>query len=320
MISVDGVKNVFSKCQSYLLIRNVRKKKMQSCGEYSCAPKTTAIVQFFNKRRNLTKIIPRITRFFDETIVIDDGSIDGSSKLLSKLLTGKNDFYIRSNDLFEVVMYDRAINFSKGEIICLLQDDDIPPDNDSWLVDALKLFTKYPEMQILGGKNGLDILPHDWPAHPGSSETGVGIKTIQHGDVNHYRFYHKPVYYDAGLGGPFMFSVAVNRAPMFIRKSAFLASGGIDQSFRPFQCDDVDSCLRAWEGGWQVGLYNAPFNRNIGEGGMRLYNSEVMGVQAQKNWAQIYQKYMLSINSRQVSEKVRVLNESLLVARKVATS
>lgn len=312
MLISEVIREIFSKSSNHFLLRRVRKKKEQSKEDYNPKPKTTAILQFFNKYKNIERILPNITSIFDEVIVIDDGSIDGSLTKFSSHLCGDNHYLIRSNDLYEVVMYSKAINFASGEIICLLQDDDIPPDDDAWLQNALQLFEKYPDLQILGGKNGLDILPLDEPNAKNLLDPPEGVRRVRFTDVNHYYFYHKPIYFDEGLGIPFMFSAAINRAPMFILRDAFISSGGIDQSFRPFQCDDVDACLRAWESGWQVGLYDAPFNRNVGKGGMRLYNTKEIGVQAQRNWGLIYDRYKSSINDRNFSKQVDILNNGLI--------
>ena len=49
----------------------------------------------------------------------------------------------------------------------------------------------------------------------------------------------------AGATRPFDFVETVNRAPMFLRRAALKELGGIDLAFAPFQCDDVDICLKA---------------------------------------------------------------------------
>jgi hypothetical protein len=149
---------------------------------------------------------------------------------LSKKLTGVNEFVIRSNDLFEVIMYHSALHFSKGDIACLLQDDDIPPDGESWLVDALSLFNKYPQLQILGGKKGLDVLPREITSVEKSSEYTSCVRIVKHAGVNHYHLYNKPIFRQPDIGVPFMFTMAVNRVPMFIRREAFLSTGGISQN------------------------------------------------------------------------------------------
>ena len=49
---------------------------------------------------------------------------------LAKELNGTNEFLIRSNDLFEVVTYDKAGRFSNGRFVALMQDDDDFDDED----------------------------------------------------------------------------------------------------------------------------------------------------------------------------------------------
>ena len=73
---------------------------------------------------------------------------------------------------------------------------------------------------------------------------------------------------------PFTFVDTVNRAPIILRRKAIQELGGIDNTFAPYQCDDVDLCLRAWKAGLQVGLYSTEFVRDVGMGGMRIFNAE----------------------------------------------
>jgi hypothetical protein len=83
----------------------------------------------------------------------------------------------------------------------------------------------------------------------------------------------------------------VNRAPMLLRRDAIQRLGGIDNTFAPFQCDDVDLCLRTWKAGLQVGVYSTGFVRDVGMGGMRLFNAARLPEQAKKNWEIIYNRY-----------------------------
>jgi hypothetical protein len=50
--------------------------------------------------------------------------------------------------------------------------------------------------------------------------------------------------------------------------------------------------LRAWTRGWQVGLYPAGFHLGEGgEGGMRIWNSEILTHQEHVNWNRVYETY-----------------------------
>ncbi len=252
-------------------------------GAYNPNPRTCAIVQLFNKRDNISQIVDGLRRAgFDEIVVVDDGSSDGALSDLQGLLRGKNEFIIRANDIFEIRSYDRAIDFTRAEIIALLQDDDLPPNDAAWLTSAVELFNVYPKLAVLGGRDGVSLSPAVGPIPP-EGYTGEECPT--------FASYHSVNRRTGVLKSSFSFVQTVNRAPMWVRRSAVQKLGGIDQAFAPFQCDDVDLCLRAWLGGFQVGLYTTDFIRDVGLGGMRLFNTDVVPPQARKNWALIYRRY-----------------------------
>ena len=287
-------------------------KKVKQSIAYQDQPKLTLIVQFFNKRQNIKSLLAGLRAIAaTEIIVIDDGSADGSFEEWLGYLDRPNDFLLRCNDLFEVRTYDRAISMARGEFVCLLQDDDIPPLNDTWVQQALSLFARFPDLLILGGRDGLDLLIPD-PVQPGEEpEYRMSGDVAGCPGVNKHRVYHTPRYRD-NAGIPFMFAMSVNRAPTFIRRKEFLDIGGIDQSFAPFQCDDDDACIRAWLAGYTVGLYACPFERNIGIGGMRLFNSDRVVKQAEINSQKIYATYFTEIDSGHLQRLVDRANEALL--------
>ena len=242
---------------------------------YNSQPRVTAVIQLFNKRRNIEAIVGALLSSpIEEIIVIDDGSSDGAIEILPRLLAGKNHFIIRSNDLFEVRTYSRALDFARGEIVALLQDDDLPPSDGLWVEEAVALFHRYPKLAILGGRDGLELKLNSTTNSP---------PVLKYNLVNQRDGQRVEV--------PFTFVDFVNRAPMLLRRTAIQRLGGIDNAFAPFQCDDVDLCLRAWKAGLQVGIYPTGFVRDVGVGGMRLFNADRQPEQAKKNWRIIYDRY-----------------------------
>ncbi|MFN2302886.1 MAG: glycosyltransferase family 2 protein, partial [Anaerolineales bacterium] len=148
--------------KSYIRKRVQKVRKEQIENVYDDQPRITAIVQVFNKRKVISKLIRRLQSLpIAELIVIDDGSIDGTWKEAFPLLNRKNDFLLRSNDLFEVRMYDRALTLARGKFAILLQDDDLPPETFEWIENAIQLFENDEKLLILGGRDGLTILPPD---------------------------------------------------------------------------------------------------------------------------------------------------------------
>ena len=269
---------------------------------YNEKPRVSVIVQLFNKRQNIEAIVAGLlVPAIDEIIVVDDGSRDGALEILPRLLTGKNHFIIRSNDIFEIRSYSRALDFARGEIVAFLQDDDIPPPDGAWVTEALDLFDRNPKLAVLGGRDGLELRLRD-PL----PEADEAVNHIAYSAVNQ----HKGQRIDL----PFTFVDVVNRAPILVRRHTIQQLGGIDTAFAPFQCDDVDLCLRVWKAGFQVGLYSTAFVRDVGMGGMRLFNPEKMGPQSRKNWRMIYDRYGNDIANGYFADRVAEASKSQRIA------
>lgn len=269
---------------------------------YNEHPRVTAVLQLFNKRQNVAAILAALhSSPIEEIIVIDDGSSDGALEILPGLLHGKNHFIIRSNDLFEIRTYSRALDFARGEIVALLQDDDIPPMGGAWIQVAIDLFDQYPKMAVLGGRDGLELRLKD-SSDPADSPHQVTYSAVNQRDGER-------------IDIPFRFVDVVNRAPMLLRRRAVQQLGGIDNAFAPFQCDDVDLCLRTWKAGLQVGLYSTGFLRDVGMGGMRLFNPGTVPVQARKNWKIIYDRYHADIANGVFTDLVAEAHGTLQLQR-----
>ena len=233
---------------------------------YNDTPLVSIIIQSHNKSLQVCHILPKLRKYGNgiEIIVIDDGSSFEHTERLAKELTGANEFLLRANDLYENRTYDKAIRFSNGKYIALLQDDDDFEDT-TWIKRAVSLFEQHTKMAILGGKDGLNIVFEN-------------DKKIAHGGtkMNH---------------GDFCFVEAVNRAPMWINRELFVNHlHHIDFSFAPFQFDDYELCIRTWLSGLQVGWYDAGF-RSLTAGGMRLWNNDFTKEQAERNSRQLYKLY-----------------------------
>ena len=232
---------------------------------YRKEPKVTFILQSHNKSLQICHVLPKLRQYEDaEIIVIDDGSLPEHTARLVAALTGTNEFLLRANDLFENVTYDKAIRLANGRYVALMQDDD-DFDGVDWVERAVALFSQHPDMVILGGKSGLELVfdaERQW-AHGGSSQAV----------------------------GDFCFVTAVNRAPMWIDRNLFKRHlCHINFSFAPFQFDDYELCARAWLTGLKVGWYDAGF-RSLTAGGMRLYNNEFTREQSERNGRLLYNMY-----------------------------
>lgn len=249
------------------LTQNKKSREAWLAKGYENTPEVSVIIQSHNKSLQVKHVVSKLRTYGKlEIIVIDDGS-DGTShtEALTSFLTGANEFLIRSNDLYENIMYDKVIRFANGKYIALLQDDDDFDDDLAWIDEAVGYFKRYPKLALLGGKDGLGIAFEDerkW-AHGGA-------------------FGHE---------GPFAFVPAVNRAPMWLHKELFVTHlQHINSAFIPFQFDDYELCARAWLSGLQVGWYDARF-RSLSVGGMRLWNNAFTQEQSERNGKQLYALY-----------------------------
>lgn len=229
------------------------------------------LVHSFNRIENVDQLHNGLRRLGDhELIVCEDGSIDGSVEKWTALLDRPNDFLIRSNDLHEIRALDRAIRYANADVVCLVQDDDLIPDDSGWLADALACFRAHPNLAVLGGFMGFRAF------HPDPDKVGR-------------------VWGPA----PFQFVHHVNIGPYFVRKRCYEALGGWDPSFsgvgEPGICFDNEFCLRAWMGGYQVGYRFVPFKGPPGnyslDGGTVLFSGTTRRRNQLRNQRAIFEQY-----------------------------
>ena len=257
------------------------------------SPKLSLILLSFNHRKNIVPIITRLRQTTaEEVIVCDDGSIDGSEKKWLHHLTRPNDFLIRSNDIHEIRSYNRAIDLARGEIVCVLQDDDTPPPNGDWVTDALALFNRHPRLAILGCWVGLSIdFTSLAKAKPSSTLFGHQAEPLR----SKWNVTAIP-FADPDLHVPFMFVQTIGVGPVFFKKEAFQALGGFDLSFgkpgEPGISCDQDISFKAWLGGYHVGLFEAPGAQiAAGEQGTLMFGKEARKRNKRANLEKLRQRY-----------------------------
>lgn len=256
------------KCALQKRNKTLKKKSYASWAAkgYNNAPLVSFIIESHNKSLQVMHIVEKLRSYPNaEIIVIDDGSGLEHTERLAKGLINANEFIIRSNDLYENVMYDKAIRFANGKYLVLLQDDD-DFENLLWVKRAVYYFNNHPNMVILGGRDGLNInLDKNREAIDGDNDIDQDMD--------------------------FMFVHHINRAPMWIRKSLFIEKlYHIDFNFAPFLFDDIELCLRAWLCGLQVGWYKTEFS-SLSAGGMRIWNNSFTSEQSQRNAPKLYKLY-----------------------------
>jgi hypothetical protein len=171
------------------------------------------------------------------------------------------------------------------QIICLVQDDDLIPQETGWLATALAHFNRHPNLAIIGGFMGFRSF------HPDPKKA-------------------KPIWDPA----PFQFVHHVNIGPYFIRKQHYEALGGWDYSFsgvgEPGICFDNELCLRAWLNGYQVGYSFSPFKGPPGhyalDGGTMLFSSAIRRRNQRRNQEKIFE--MAAKHTRRIDQLVQDAN------------
>ena len=223
---------------------------------YEHNPQFGVIVTSFNQLWNVRPLAQRLRENQDisEIVVCEDGSIDGSLDAWVSCLNGPNHFVVRSNDLHEIRSLDRAFRLCRSDILCIVQDDDVIPEDSAWAMEALDLFDRYPRLGVLGGFMAYQQPPANSP-EGGEPDLSFLRSTIFKGD-------------------DFRFVPTVAIGPYYVRSSCYKECGGFDTNFSaPGQAGvgfDEEFGLRAWIHGWQVGYLHQPFKTGV-KGGTFLF-------------------------------------------------
>lgn len=294
------------------LVRRVRARKQARAASpyvYAEAPSMSLVIQSFNHRYNIASIVDALRdTAADELIICEDGSVDGSDRAWRAALDRPNEFVVLSNDLHEIRTYNRAVSYARGEFVGVMQDDDIPPADPSWLADAISLLRAYPKLGVVGCWNGWShaygdparlVLEHVGPEMHGA--VGEEIRPIRLRDPQ--------------TNVPFTFVEAVGIGPMFFRRSVFLELGGFDPALSaPGESGiwlDYELCVRAWLAGHQVGVYeSAPFARNVGGKGTFMFSPQSRNANYLRNREIVDARYADRIAP--VRAEIEALNKQLV--------
>jgi hypothetical protein len=182
-----------------------------------------------------------------------------------------------------------------------MQDDDRPPQDGRWLVDALHLLEYYPRLAVLGGWMGfMNYFAQEYNSPwllP--NETQIPFE-------------------DPNTGRSFMFIENVNIGPYLFRKRSYLELGGFDLAFSkpgsPGICFESELCYRAWRRGYQVALTDLPVKAPVDggyllPGGTTLWGKEERDRNDNVNKKRIVQLYNMHLPG--IQAQVRRANEAL---------
>ena len=194
-------------------------------------------------------------------MVAEDGSSDGSPEEWARWLRPGRDKMVRSEDVHEIRAYNgaaRAVSAAEAGVLCFLQDDDIP-DDAGWAAEVVALFEEFrgARLAVLSGL----------AAEVCQLEFGEAEVDHPKAMKNTKRTRRLPFLTRAGR--PFMFATEAWLAPMCVRREAFDALGGFDETLtlpgEPGIGLDIHLSLRAAaDHGWTVGVHGATFSRGVG--------------------------------------------------------
>jgi len=237
-------------------------------------PKLSLILLSFNHRGNVPAIAAGLNASgADEIIVCDDGSIDGAERAWQEHLTAPNSFLIRSNDIHDSRIYNRAAGFARGEFIAILQDDDIPPVSGEWVRESLALFDRFPRLGVLGGHQGW-VLDFTRGADRIHRRAVYGYR-----DEKRFSYARDIPFLDPATGRPFMFVQGVSIGPIFYRRDVFQSLGGFNLDYSAAgevgMLVDHELSLRAWLAGHHVAVTGPmPFRRYVGGQGTVMFGAD----------------------------------------------
>lgn len=263
-------------------------------------PNLALIVLSFNHRSRIQDLLARMRRTSaQESIVCEDGSWDGSLDEWAWRLDRPGELLLRSNDLHEIRAYDRAIHLARAPVVCLLQDDDLLPEDGAWVDEALALFDAIPTLAIVSGFCGFMEEVY------GTNQDKVGCSIP----------YLSPV-----TGRPFMYIAEAYVGPFFIRKSFYEAAGGFDHAYsEPGELGilfEADLCYRAWVAGWRVALVDCYVKGDAGVGVTpgTWWNSGTRARVYKRNCARLDASFRRTAGE-QATSCARTLNDESLVRR-----
>jgi len=207
-------------------------------------PVFSFIFQIHNRAQTVKELLSPFVKaqdngFPSEIIAVDDGSTDKTLEVIASLSTNKNFLIVHTNDIYETELCMRSIPMTRGGIIVLCQDDDWYSDM-SFVTEAQRIMEKNPSIAALSCKHGNILTPdlHLSKTIGWYASTSIPIS--------------KPA-----LNDNLQLVDTIDRAPLFIRRSAYDLIDGIDPQFLIGGYNDWDLCLRWKKAGYSVGIFHS---------------------------------------------------------------
>ena len=216
-----------------------------------------AIILSHNHESTVRHIAHALDGEVDAIVVVEDGSTDNSYDVWREALRShENARIIQTPDVHEIRAYNRGAQTAKADVLCFLQDDDVPNDH-GWSRRVVSLMNSFRK-QRLAVLSGLatEVCQSEWGEtqveHPKAMKNPRVTRRI-------------PYAYD---GVPFAFATEAWLAPLCVRADVWADLGGFDESLalsgEPGIGLDIHLSLRAGVLGYAIGVFGALFERGVG--------------------------------------------------------
>jgi hypothetical protein len=218
-------------------------------------PRVSFAVQYFKRPNLVQKIATQLAGYaikynFAVEVLINDDSATEIQEWHEALKQIPNAIVCAGN-VHEIRGYNRLALMSRAQIVAVIQDDDLPPTEPNWLIQAEDNFYEHKKLALIAGLVG---------QIQGGPDTGRWGK--QRG-----RHVKQIPYYDS-KGRPFMFVSWANIGPFVLKRDAFLSSGMFHDSYScrgdPGIGFDYEYGIRLWRNNREVALQIMQFRYHVG--------------------------------------------------------
>jgi len=214
------------------------------------------IIHSFNNRKNIDQLYNGLQDIdFDEIIICEDGSSDGSKEKWEEYSQKDKRIKIRySRNIHELRCFDFAIREASSDVCCLFQGDDIIPDDKGiWFEQGKELLEVLPILVVLGGMASINIhkvvCPERFIREDRFARGSLEVSSLTVNKI------------------PFTYIMAAIVGPYFVRRSSYIELGGfeiIHKVGKPSIFHDLLFGVKVWDNGYKVGMYKTIFNKPCG--------------------------------------------------------
>ena len=203
-------------------------------------PIVSVVIPVYNHRDVTTRCLRSIADSWFESldvqfIVVDDGSFDGTSDILTPLTgidyvrSGKNEGFVRA--------CNRGAAMARGTYVCFLNNDTVV--NGGWLEYLVKTAESDTRIGVVGAKL---LYPDGRLQEAGNiiwrDATGWNVGHAENPQDPRYNFVRDADY--------------VSGAALLVRRELFEHVGGFSETFRPAYYEDADLCFGVRKLGYRV--------------------------------------------------------------------